>query len=659
MGIRQKFFVLAGVIGLIMAVVSCIGYYTAYTNLEESVEKEILASVEVQGRSMDGWLMEKAAPAVSAGNLLSNLHKNDKADVAVTREMMGVATSDPEVLEMTNGNEDGLFMTWKDGDNTGKVDPRKRPWYIDAKKTDKLFFTDAYQSATGHELVVSAVVPYKDKSGNFRGAICDDISLKVLDERVKEIKYRGAGKGLIIEKTGKILASSQEGESFTEVTANEGLKDHFKEMLQKDKGYFITKKDGESKVFAYTTVASTGWIVGVSVPESLVFASVNRMKITYAILTVVGILLIVFASLKLSNGILKQIIRIKNHADKLSEGNLRVDDLPVESEDELATLSQAFNTMSHNIRELIRKMSATAEQVAAASEELTASAQQSAEASNHVAGAVSQVSDGMDDQLKSVDHAKKNVDIVYTDITQVADKTKHITENSAKTAEAAQHGESLMTGAMSKMGHIETSVSQAADVVRKLGENSKQIGAIVDAISAIADQTNLLALNAAIEAARAGEHGRGFAVVAEEVRKLAGESQKSAEEIKERISIIQNDTEQAVVSMQSGTEEVQLGASAIREVGTQFANIMRMVDEIKQQMDDVSDSVGMVTGGATKIVQAVDEIDTVSRSTSDHTQSISAATEEQSASTEEIASASKSLAVMAGELQEATNKFKV
>ena len=147
--------------------------------------------------------------------------------------------------------------------------------------------------------------------------------------------------------------------------------------------------------------------------------------------------------------------------------------------------------------------------------------------------------------------------------------------------------------------------------------------------------------------------------MAEEVRKLAGESQKSAEEIKERISIIQNDTEQAVVSMQSGTEEVQLGASAIREVGTQFANIMRMVDEIKQQMDDVSDSVGMVTGGATKIVQAVDEIDTVSRSTSDHTQSISAATEEQSASTEEIASASKSLAVMAGELQEATNKFKV
>ncbi len=659
MGIRQKFFVLAGIIGVIMAVVSCIGYYTAYTNLEESVEKEILEAVEVQGRSLDGWLMEKAVPAVSAANLLSSLHKSDKPDVAITRDMMSVASSDPEVLELTNGNEDGLFMTWKDGDNTGKVDPRKRPWYIDAKKTDKLFFTDAYQSATGHTLVVSAVISYKDKNGSFRGAICDDISLKVLEDRVKEIKYRGAGKGLIIERTGKILASTQDGENFTDVSANEGLKEHFQEMLQKGTGYFITKKDGESKVFAYSSVASTGWIVGVSVPESIVFASVTRLKITYAILTILGILLIVFASLKFSSAITRNVIRIKEHADELAAGNLRVENLPVESEDELGTLANAFNTMSHNIRELIRKMAATAEQVAAASEELTAGAQQSAEAANHVAATVSEVSNGMDDQLRSVDNAKRDVDIVYTDINQVTEKTQQITSNSAKTSEAAQHGEKLMSGAMSKMGYIETSVAEAADVVKKLGENSKQIGAIVDAISAIADQTNLLALNAAIEAARAGEHGRGFAVVAEEVRKLAGESQKSAEEIKERISVIQMDTEQAVVSMQGGTEEVQQGAAAIREVGAQFADIMRMVDEIKVQIDDVSSSVNTVSDGATRIVQAVDDIDTVSRKTSEHTQTISAATEEQSASTEEIASASRSLATMASELQEATNKFKI
>ncbi len=656
MGIRQKFFVLSGIIGVIMAVVSCIGYYTAYTNLEESVRQEILATVEVQGQSMDGWLKEKASPAISAANLMSELDSHP--ELTTMKETMRLAVSDKEIMGLTNGNEDGLFLSGTE-DNTGKVDPRTRSWYKDAKAAGKLIFTNAYKDALTGKLVISAAAPYKDKAGNFRGAICDDISIDTLQQRVGEIKYRGQGKGMIIENGGTILASTQDGETMQTVDSNEGLKEHFQQMLQKKNGYFLTKKEGETKVFAYTTIESTGWILGVSVPETFVFAAVTKLKITYAVLTILGILLIVFASLKFSSRITSTVIRIKNHADELAKGNLRVDDLAVESSDELGTLSAAFNTMSGNIRELIRKMATTAEQVAASSEELTAGAQQSAEAANHVAGTVSQVSDGMADQLESVDHAKKDVDIVFTDISQVADKTKKITENSAQTAQAAQQGEQLMTGAMAKMGHIESSVSESAEVVQKLGENSKQIGQIVDAISAIADQTNLLALNAAIEAARAGEHGRGFAVVAEEVRKLAAESQQSAEEIKERIGVIQRDTEQAVSSMQNGTNEVQQGAAAIRDVGTQFASIMGMVNEIKDQMDDINTAVTAVTDGANRIVAAVDSIDEVSRATSEHTQSISAATQEQSASTEEIASASQALAQMAMDLQEATGKFKI
>ena len=86
-------------------------------------------------------------------------------------------------------------------------------------------------------------------------------------------------------------------------------------------------------------------------------------------------------------------------------------------------------------------------------------------------------------------------------------------------------------------------MNASAKLVDKLGERSVEIGEIVETISAIADQTNLLALNAAIEAARAGEHGRGFTVVSEEVRKLAGESQLSAEKINDLITGIQKDTE--------------------------------------------------------------------------------------------------------------------
>ncbi len=223
--------------------------------------------------------------------------------------------------------------------------------------------------------------------------------METLDQRVGSIKYRGEGTGMIIQRDGKFLASSGNEEVFSDVRDNEGLRDHFDEMLQKGTGYFLTKRDGSDRVFAYTTVPSTGWIVGISVEQSIVFAAVSNLRLTYGILTLLSILIIVFVSLQFSNRITRSILQLQKHASELSKGNLQLTELSVESSDELGSLTEAFNTMSGNLRELIRKMSTTSEQVAAASEELTASAQQSAEASNHVAGTVSEVAEGMDDQL--------------------------------------------------------------------------------------------------------------------------------------------------------------------------------------------------------------------------------------------------------------------
>jgi methyl-accepting chemotaxis protein len=656
MGIRQKFFALAGLVGVILTVVSCVGYYTAYQSLDESIEQEILATVEVQGRSLDGWLSNKGQIAVSAANLME---AQDGNPAALTKEMLSLSSNDKEVLALGVGTEDRHFVNWPEGDLTGRLDPTTRPWYKEAKNKGKLFFTDAYQDAVTKKMIISAVVPYKGRDGAFRGAVCEDISLAVLGQRVTDIKYRERGKGMIIDPKGLILASTQDGEAMTQAAENGLLKENFAAMVQKGKGYFLAKKDGDSRVVAYTTVPDTGWLMAVSVPESFVFAQMRTLKITYAILTLAGLILIVFASLQFSNKITRAIVRLTQRAGELAKGDFRQEDLPVESSDELGKLAQGFNTMSHSIRELISKMAATAEQVAASSEELTAGAQQSAQAATNVASTVVDVANGMEDQLRSVTGAKKNVDSVFNDITQMTGKTGQVADNSVQTAAAASKGEELMGGAMQKMESIERSVMNSADVVRKLGDNSQQIGQIVETISSIAEQTNLLALNAAIEAARAGTAGRGFSVVAEEVRKLAEQSRAATEEIKERIAVIQSDTDQAVVAMQNGTAEVQEGTTAIRAVGGQFTDIMRMVDEIKNQMEEINSSVKTVSAGTTNIVTAVDSIDAVSRTTFGHTQTISAAAEEQSASSEEIASASQALAGLATELQHAAAKFKV
>ena len=380
---------------------------------------------------------------------------------------------------------------------------------------------------------------------------------------------------------------------------------------------------------------------------------------TIAIAVIVLLVVIGAISWFVIGRVVKQINGLVGHMGEMSQGNLRLEPLPVTSSDEIGLMSEEFNAMLKNLRGLITQMANSAEQVAASSEELTASSQQAAEAATHVAQTVVEVAGGMDKQLASVDSAKQNIDAAFIDINTMTEKAAVVTENTEQMAGAADHGAELMNNAMEKMNGIEQSVANSAQVVKKLGENSKQIGQIVESISAIADQTNLLALNAAIEAARAGEAGRGFSVVAEEVRKLAEQSQLSAEEIKERIAVIQGDTADAVVAMEAGTNEVALGTQAIREVGEQFQDITARVASIKSEMVEINDEVQKVSKGMQSIVTAMDTIDEVSRSTSEETQTISAAAEEQSASSEEIASASHSLADLATELQSATGQFKV
>lgn len=661
MGIKQRFMVMIGLVVLLLAAVSGIGYYMAQSILSDSVKSQLTAIVKDQGSQLDTWIESKAAILDGVGNALSK----QSAEVSTTKQTLpylGAIAGDKEILDLTSGSDSGNSFSYVDGDITNDFDARTCDWYKDAKNTGSSLFTEAYVSSGGSsdgKIVISYAVPLKADSGKTIGALCEDIDLSVLENVVKKVNYEGQGTGIIIDKKGQIIASSGEEKVMSLIHDDKELTSHYDAMLAQPTGYFEISRGGETEMFAYTTLERPGWIVGLFVPKDYVFASLTKLKIVYTVLCLLGLILIAIGGAIFAKQITSVVVRLKNHAVELSQGNLAVADLEVTSNDEFGDLTKSFNTMKAHLHDLIKQMSSVSEQVAAASEELTAGAHQSAEASTNVAETITKIAEGMQNQNNSIDEAKKEVDAVFTEMQAMTDNTKVIADTSNDTAIAAKTGEQLMNNAMQKMEHIESSVMSSADTVRILGENSKEIGAIVETIVAIADQTNLLALNAAIEAARAGEAGKGFAVVAEEVRKLAAESQTSAEKIKEKISSIQLDTNQAVIAMQEGTVEVQAGTEAINEVGRQFKDIMQKVSDIKTQIDAFHAASSRITNGAERIVGAVDSIDEVSRETASHTETISAAAEEQSASSTEIASSSDSLAKMASELQNATNKFKL
>src|SRR5256886_8812847 len=86
----------------------------------------------------------------------------------------------------------------------------------------------------------------------------------------------------------------------------------------------------------------------------------------------------------------------------------------------------------------------------------------------------------------------------------------------------------------------------------------------------------------AIEAERAGEHGRGLAVVAEEVRQLADESARAAEEVTRTTGLIREQMEDVTATMASGQAKVRGIESVAERAGHALAEIATAVELVEQ-----------------------------------------------------------------------------
>ena len=379
---------------------------------------------------------------------------------------------------------------------------------------------------------------------------------------------------------------------------------------------------------------------------------------TTLILLAVAFLLSILIIYQLNKNIqasLKELLRV---SDKVAAGDLTCS-AAIQGRDEFGHLGTAYNTMIKNTKNLLSQLQRTAEQVAASSEELTASADQSAQATQSIAGAITVVAEKSSIQIASLSEVStliQQADSYVKETGAVVDRTAASTK--AAVAKAGE-GNSLAREAVSCMQEIAETVGSSARQVTQLGERSHEISDIVDTISGIAGQTNLLALNAAIEAARAGEQGKGFAVVAEEVRKLAEESRAAAEQIGELIQRTQQETLDAVASMDAGIASVTRGQQSVDAAGAAFSAILQTIDGVNGEALAASSTLQNLHNGMASITMAAEQVSTLSNVIGSESENVSASTEEQSASMEEIAAASRTLAGYAEELQQAAHKFKV
>lgn len=296
--------------------------------------------------------------------------------------------------------------------------------------------------------------------------------------------------------------------------------------------------------------------------------------------------------------------RLRDIADGDGDLTKRIE---LQSRDELGTLAVSFNNFVEKLHDIISQVSQGTLQVASASYELQANAEQMAHGAEAAATQVNTVA--------------SSSEVLAASTFEISNNCGTVAESSRRANDSAQTGAVVVEKTVDIMARIAERVKDSARTVESLGARGNQIGEIISTIEDIADQTNLLALNAAIEAARAGEQGRGFAVVADEVRALAERTSRATREISQMIKGIQGETRGAVLAMEQGVKEVELGSEEAARSGEAIRTILEQFRTLDCQVGEISaaaeDQTRVTTEISTNVMQITEIIETTAKGVAD------------------------------------------
>lgn len=315
-------------------------------------------------------------------------------------------------------------------------------------------------------------------------------------------------------------------------------------------------------------------------------------------------------------------------SSRLAEGDLTAR-AHNHGKDELGRIAESFNKIGESLSSVIGLVNQTAGQVAVAATQLSTTSHQMATCAEEVAAQAGTMATAGEEMAATAGEIARNCGMA-------AEESKNADETAAAGARIVENTREVML-------RIAGKVKDSANSVESLGSRSDQIGVIIGTIEDIADQTNLLALNAAIEAARAGEHGRGFAVVADEVRALAERTTAATREIGEMIRGIQNETREAVETMEESVREVETGSSEAGRSGEALQSIRDQVSAVAMQVSQMATAAEQQTATTAEISNNILQITQVVQETARGAQ--------------ESASSAAMLAKLSDDLQQLVGRF--
>jgi len=322
-------------------------------------------------------------------------------------------------------------------------------------------------------------------------------------------------------------------------------------------------------------------------------------------------------------------------------------------------MSRALSTLREALVNVVSSIKEKSDNVLFASDALTNDAAETATTMEQVENAVNDIAQGASSQAEETQKATENVIMMGTMVQETNEEVNNLRDYADSMRESTEQAKEVLRQLADVNRRAEEYIDIIAGQTNTTNESALKISEATKLITSIAEETNLLSLNASIEAARAGEQGRGFAVVAAEIQKLAEQSNESAREIEAIIQELLLDSEKAVETMYSVKEIMRAQSDHVEQTDNAFTQIIDDVEQSIEGINNIAEKTSQMDDARIVVVDIVQNLTAIAEENAAGTQETSASATEVTAIVDDISDKSKSLRVVAQELEQSMDIFKL
>ena len=364
--------------------------------------------------------------------------------------------------------------------------------------------------------------------------------------------------------------------------------------------------------------------------------------------TIIGVLIFSILTLGIIALVMRSITAPLNHLAaqslKVAQGDYTVI-ISYKVKDPIGHLADSMNIMIERTKAMLAEITAATQTLAASSSELSAISGQMTTGAGQTAAMASTVNTSAEEVSESMNSVSAAMEQATNNMSTVAAAAEEMSATIQEIAQNSERARATTSSAVDK-------ARETSGKVNELGLAAKEITTVTATIAAISSQTNLLALNATIEAARAGEAGRGFAVVANEIKELAQQTARATEDIREKITDVQDVTTQTVL-------EITDIAGLIHEMNDIIGTIATAVEEQSVTTRDIAENVGQASMGITEINESIASSSAMTKSISSDISQVRMASDDMSVSSRTVQESSTELSQLAERLADLVSRFKI